>query len=200
MDWVSEGRTCVDFITGITPNTVLLKNIDKPLRRWQKAFDSDKKQTCHYYSFKYKAGAWKQEQRVIAKIEFTKLGSNVKFTVTSNRNYRLETLYRRYAGRGEMELWIKDYKALHGDRMSCGSYRANYFRLFLYVAAQILLYDFRHIAFEGTEVEYLTIDSFIKRIMLGAVMIREQKCAIKVHFMYHHRYLAQIVNFLQTIS
>ena len=199
MDRVSQGQTFVDFITGITPNTVLLKNIGKPLRRWQKAFDSDKRPTCHYYSFKYRAGAWKHEQRVVAKIEFTNLDRNIRFIVTSNRNNRPETLYRRYAGRGEMELWIKDCKALHGDRMSCGSYRANYFRLFLYVAAQILLYDFRHIAFEGTGVEYLTIDSFIKRIMLGAVMIREQKCAIKVHFMCHHRYRVRIVNFLRTI-
>lgn len=133
MDRVSEGQTFVDFITGITPNTVLLKKIDKPLRRWQKAFDRDKRPTCHYYPFKYRAGAWKHEQRVVAKIEFTNLDRNIRFIVTSNRNNRFETLYCRYAGRGEMELWIKDYKALHGDRMSCGSYRANYFRLFLYV-------------------------------------------------------------------
>ena len=200
MDWVGDGQIYVDFITGITPNAALLKEIDKPLRRWQKAFDRDKKPTCHYYSFMYKARSWKHAQRVIAKVEFTKLGRNVRFIVTSNRNNKPETLYRRYCGRGEMELWIKDFKALHGDRMSCNSYRANYFRLFLYVAAQILLYDFKRIAFGGTEIECFTVDSLVKRIMLSAVMIKEQKCAIKVHFMCHHRYRTRIEDFLRTIA
>ena len=131
---MSDGQTHVDFVTGIAPNVTLLKKVEKPLRRWQKVFDGDKKPTCHYYSFMYKAKLWKRAQRVIAKVEFTQLDRNIRFIVTSNCNNRLETLYRRYAGRGEMELWIKDFKALNGNRMSCSSYRANYFRLFLYVA------------------------------------------------------------------
>lgn len=200
MDWVIDGQIYVDFATGIAPNSTLMKKIDKPLRRWQKAFDGDKKPICHYYSFMYKTKSWKHEQRVIAKVEFTKLGRNVRFIVTSNRNNRPEALYRRYAGRGEMELWIKDFKALHGDRMSCGSYRVNYFRLFLYVAAQILLHDFKRVAFGDTEVGCFTVDSLVKRTMLSAVMIKEQKCAIKVHFMCHHRFRTQIEDFLRTIA
>ena len=55
--------------------------------------------------------------------------------MTKNRNNSPETIYRRYCGRGEIELRIKDLKYLKADRMSCNSYRANYFRLFLYGAA-----------------------------------------------------------------
>lgn len=200
MDWVSDGKMFVDFITGISSNKTLMKKIDKPLRRWRKAFDKDKKQSCHYYSFMYKAKSWKHKQRVIAKIEFTQLGQNVRFIVTSNRNNKPATLYRRYCGRGEMELWIKDFKALNGDRMSCRSYRANYFRLLLYAAAQVLLHDFKHKAFKGTEVESFTVDRFIKRIMLSAVMIKEQKCAVRIHLVSHHRHRSLIEAFLKSIA
>jgi hypothetical protein len=203
MDWVfakSNKQLYVGFITGITPNNVMKKNIDKPLRRWRKTFKKNGKSSCHYYDFMYKAKSWKYSQRIIAKIEFTEMGENVRFIVTSNRNNSPEMLYHLYCERGEMELWIKDFKSLRGDRMSCGSYRANYFRLFLYAAAQIILYDFKHKAFHDTEVETFTVDKFIKRIMLSAVIIKEQKCAIKIHFVSHHRHRNEIEDFLQAIA
>lgn len=200
MDWASDSQPFVGFITGISSNPILMKKIDKPLHRWRRAFEKDRKPMCHYYSFTYRAQSWKHEQRVVAKIEFTRMGENIRFIVTSNRNNTPETLYRRYCGRGKMELWIKDFKVLRGDRMSCGSYRANYFRLFLYAAAQVLLYDFKHTAFNDTEVESFTIDRFIKRIMLSAVMIKEQKCAIRVHLVSHHRHRSQIEAFLRSVA
>ncbi|MBL3940538.1 transposase, partial [Bacteroides thetaiotaomicron] len=71
-----------------------------------------------YYSFEYKAKSWKYRQRVIAKIEVSDKGVNVRFIVTSNRNNKPETVYRRYCKRGTMELWIKDLKYFRADRMS----------------------------------------------------------------------------------
>lgn len=200
MDWVSDGQIYVDFVTGLTANGALLKKIDKPLRHWRKVFEKDNSPTCHYYSFMYKAKSWRHEQKVIAKIEFTKQGQNVRFIVTSNRNNKPGTVYRRYCGRGEMELWIKDFKSLKGDRMSCSSYRANYFRLFLHAAAQVVLYNFRHTAFRGTEVECFTVDKFIKHIMISAVMVKEQKCAIRIHFVTRHPHRIPIEEFLQMIA
>lgn len=200
MDWVSDGKIFVGFITGLSSNTALMKKIDKPLRRWRKAFEKDKNPSCHYYSFMHRAKSWKYAQRVVAKVEFTQIGQNVRSIVTSNRNNKPGTLYRRYCQRGQMELWIKDLKDLRGDRMSCRSYRANYFRLFLYAAAQILLYEFKHKAFAGTEVESFTADTFMKRIMLSAVMIKEQKCAVRVHFVSHHRHRSLIEAFLHSVA
>ena len=51
------------------------------------------------------------------------------------------------------------------DRMSCSSFRANTFRLFLYGAAYVIAHRLKALAFAGTEVEDFTIDSFIKRII-----------------------------------
>lgn len=116
-------------------------------------------------------------------------GTNIRFVVTSNRNNSAETIYKRYCGRGEMELWIKDLKYFKADRMSCNTYRANYFRLFLYAAAFVMAYRMKHTFFKGTQVESFTMDSLIKRIMLSAVYITEKKTYIRISFSPHHRHL-----------
>ena len=111
------------------------------------------------YSFSYKAKSWEHSQPVIAKIEINAMGENIRFIVTSNKNNKPETVYRHYIRRGEMELWIKDLKSIRGDRMSCITFIANLFRLFLYAAADIMLYNLKHDGFEGTEVESFTVDT-----------------------------------------
>jgi hypothetical protein len=109
------------------------------------------------------------------------------------------TIYRRYCGRGEMELWIKDMKYFSADRMSCNSYRANYFRLFLYAAAYVVAHKMKHGLFKGTLIESFTMDSLIKRIMLSAVYIREGKTFIKISFSPHHRHKNELVHVLQNL-
>ena len=49
-----------------------------------------------YFKFKYKAGTWGHSQRVIAKIEMSAEGTNIRFVVTSNRNNSAETIYKHY--------------------------------------------------------------------------------------------------------
>lgn len=201
MDWAwNQHNIFLGFITGLSSNEVLRKKIDKPLRRWRNYYDREKKNVRCFYSFRYKAKTWEHEQRVIAKIEINAMGENIRFIVTSNKNNKPETVYRHYTKRGEMELWIKDLKSIRGDRMSCKAFMANQFRLFLYAATEIMLFNLKHEGFEGTEVESFTIDTFIKRIMLSAVMIKEQKCAVRISFVPHHRHRAEIEKFLLRIA
>ena len=127
-------------------------------------------------------------------------GTNIRFVVTSNRNNSAETIYKRYCGRGEMELWIKDLKYFKADRMSCNTYRAIYFRLFLYAAAFVMAYRMKHTFFKGTQVESFTMDSLIKRIMLSAVYITEKKTYIRISFSPHHRHLEEMMNALARIA
>lgn len=79
--------------------------------------------------------------------------TNIRFVVTKNRNNSPETIYKRYCKRGEMGLWIKDVKYFKADRMSCNSYRANYFRLFLYAAAFVVAHTMKYKLFNGTAIE-----------------------------------------------
>ena len=153
-----------------------------------------------YYKLEYQAQSWKYAQRVIAKIEVSAEGTNIRFVVTKNRNNSPETIYKRYCKRGKMELWIKDLKYFKADRMSCNSYRANYFRLFLYAAAYVMAHRMKHTVFKGTEVERFTMDSLIKRIMLSAVHIVEKKTFVKISFSPHHRHLTEMKTALARIS
>lgn len=190
----------VRFITGLSGNPALMKKIDKQLRRAKGDFELHHEDVRRYYSFEYKAKSWKYRQRVIAKIEVSDKGVNVRFIVTSNRNNKPETVYRRYCKRGTMELWIKDLKYFRADRMSCSSFRANMFRLFLYGAAYVTAYRLRSKAFSNTEVGAFTMDSFMKRIMLSAVFIVEKKTFIRFSFSPHHRHLEALSQALTRLS
>lgn len=201
MDWVHDQKSMLlHFTTGLSSNAVLQAKTSEKLQECRSAYAQGKEPVRRFFSFQYKAKSWKYEQRVVAKVEINDMGENVRYVVTSNRINTSKTVYRHYAGRGEMELWIKDLKSLRGDRMSCKSFLANQFRLFLYAAADIMLYDLKHKAFRDTDVETMTVDSFVKRIMLSAVMIKEQKCAVRVSFAESHRYRAEISRFLSDMA
>lgn len=199
MDW-TKTHLYVKFTTGLSGNSVLMKKIDKQLRRAKGDYERHHNDVRRYYSFEYKAKSWKYRQRVIAKIEVTDKGVNVRFIVTSNRNNKPETVYRRYCRRGTMELWIKDLKYFRADRMSCSSFSANMFRLFLYGAAYITAYRLKSKAFTNTEVEAFTMDSFMKRIMLSAVFIVEKKTFIRFSFSPNHRHLEALSQALTELS
>ncbi len=213
MDWANS-KWYVRYLTGLSGNSVLLSMVDEQKRRAesdyhkaQKAEDErygelTKQGVCgavrerivirRYYELEYKASSWKYKQRVIAKIEVSAEGTNIRFVVTKNRNNSAETIYRRYCGRGEMELWIKDLKYFRADRMSCNSYCANCFRLFLHAAAYVMAHRVKHTVFKETEIERFTMDSFIKRIMLSAVYIVEKKTYVKISFSPHHRHREEL--------
>ena len=206
MDW-AWGRWYVRYLTGLSGNARLLDMVDKPRRRAESDFKKaveeakamgDKRRIVirRYFKLDYKAKSWKHEQRVVAKIEVSPDGTNIRFVITKNRNNSPECIYKRYCKRGEMELWIKDLKYFKADRMSCSSYRANYFRLFLYAAAFVVAHELKHTLFKDTAVENFTMDSFIKRIMLSAVYIVEKKTFIRMSFSPHHRHIEELTTAL----
>ena len=84
--------------------------------------------------------------------------------------------------------------------MSCGSFKANMFRLFLYGAAYVTAYRLKSKAFSNTEVEVFTMDSFMKRIMLSAVFITEKKTFVRFSFSPHQRHLEAISQPLTSLS
>lgn len=199
MDW-AHSRYYVRFTTGLAGNQALRRMIDKSLRRARNDYDKHKKPVRRYYSIYYKAQSWKHCQRVIAKIEVNSMGENLRFVVTSNRSNTPQTVYRRYCQRGTMELWIKDLKYLRADRMSCNSYRANMFRLFLYGAAYVVAHRMKAETFRGTDIEAFTMDSFIKRIMLSAVHIQEKKTFVSFSFSPNHRHRESLATALERLS
>ena len=47
----------------------------------------------------------------------------------------------------------EDLKYFKADRMSCNTYRTNYFRQFLYAAAFVKAHSMKHTIFKNTQVE-----------------------------------------------
>jgi hypothetical protein len=125
-----------------------------------------------FTSFEYHAERWPHPRRVVAKIEITSLGRNVRFLVT-NRPEEPADVFAWYNRRGEAENCIKDLKnGLHADRLSCHVYRANAFRLQLHVLAYALLALFRQHLLAGTALATATFDTIRLRLLKVAARVR----------------------------
>jgi hypothetical protein len=134
----------VDYLLGIARNDRLLLALDEELAWAQELHEKRGQKVVRFTSFRYAARSWERRRRIVGKAEFTGLGRNPRFVVTSLELFDPETLYRAYCERGRCELWIKDFKnALAADRLSCSAFRANFFRLLLHAAAYRLLHALR---------------------------------------------------------
>ena len=100
-----------------------------------------------YAEFRYAAGTWDAERRVIARVEGSERGVDSRFVVT-NLTGAPRWLYEDlYCARGQAENLIKAHKLhLASDRTSCTKATANQFRLVLHTAAYWLLHTLRGLA------------------------------------------------------
>lgn len=94
--------------------------------------------------FEYAAGSWSRKRRVIARIDFTDEGIDVRYIVTNIVNLAPSHVYENvYCKRARVELWIKNIKETDCRRLSCSQFKANTFRLILHALAYLLLYQVR---------------------------------------------------------
>ena len=125
-----------------------------------------------YTSFFYKTRSWSRSRRILAKVERTAEGSNLRFVVT-NRPGSSEAIFRWYEQRGQAENYIKELKNdLSADRLSCSAYRANAFRLQLHTLAYNLLVLFRRAVLGGTELATSTIATVRLRLFKVGAQVR----------------------------
>ena len=187
MTWASRQRD-VKFITGMTANSVLYAKVAKLVEHAAYLYDKEGEDVKLYTRFWYKASSWDTGHFVIAKVEHTCMGSNVRFIVTNITDATAKELYETgYCKRGVCELYIKELKTyLKADRMSCSSFQANQFRLFLHSAAYVLLLQAKQLLFSGTDLAGVSIMTFRERVILSAVRITEMKTKTKVEFQNDH--------------
>jgi hypothetical protein len=129
---------------------------------------------------RYGAKSWKTRRRVVARIEATKLGLDVRYVVTSLEGSAKHLYQTIYCGRGQAENFIKLHKAqLASDRTSCRDPRANQMRLILHTAAYWLLHTLRaaapkHSSWKTAEVTTLRLRliKIAARVVEGAARIR----------------------------
>ena len=181
MDW-SAGMENVHFLTGLTGNAVLNKRAAATLQSAEKQYKQTGRPVKLYHSFAYKAGEWKNAQRVIVKVEVNEKGANIRYVVTDMRQARTRNLYEDvYCARGAMELRIKEHKTyLQSDRMSCSKFGANQFRLFLHSAAYVLLHNLQTEALQGTGYAKSTFKTIREKIIKVAAYVKELKTKIRI--------------------
>lgn len=137
-----------------------------------------------YTETQYAAKSWPCPRRVVARIEATRKGLDVRYVVTNIAHCAPQWLYDSlYCARGQAENHIKWHKSqLASDRTSCRSPLANQMRLILHTAAYWLMLALRT-AIPKQQVlasgEFVTIRT---RVLKVAVRIRETASRIKLAF------------------
>ena len=161
----------VQYAIGFARNQRLLDRVmplcEKAELLWE--CNADGGRVRLHTSFSYRARSWSRARRVVAKIERTPEGMNLRFLVT-NRRGRAEDIFHWYEQRGQAENFIKELKNdLEADRLSCAQYRANAFRLQLHALAYNLFVLFRRHLLGGTELARATVATIRLRLLkIGA--------------------------------
>lgn len=183
MDW-AEHQEGIGFVTGLSGNQVLNKLARTTIESAKREFESYQKPIKRYHSFQYKAGSWKHHQRVVVKVEVSKKGTNVRYIVSNIKCVRTKALYENaYCARGAAELRIKDHKTyLKSDRMSCNSFKANQFRLFLHSTAYVLIHSLQKEALAATEFCKSTMKTIQLKIIKIATRVKILKTKVKIEF------------------
>lgn len=189
MEWADSQRN-VRYCLGYTGNQKLNGNpqVIRLMHKAENEFLLTGKPVKLYGRLHYKAGSWNVHHWLFFKVEWNSQGSNLRFIVVHDGKLDPKETYERlYCKRGDCELYIKEFKKdLTGDRMSCGSFAANQFRLFLHAAAYVLLWHVRHVILRGTEAEDWTARTLQLRIIKSAVRITEMKTRVKLEFGRDH--------------
>jgi hypothetical protein len=136
----------LDYIFGLSGNAVLDRLVE-PFADDVRVHRAETQATAvrRYSETRYGAKSWKCERRVVARIEATTKGLDIRYVVTNLPKGTAEWLYdTMYCARGQAENLIKLHKTeLASDRTSCRSPLANQVRLVLHTAAYWVLLTVR---------------------------------------------------------
>jgi len=181
MDW-AEGQRNVEFITGLTGNSALNKCAKTTIESTEREYKATGKPVRRYHSFEYKASLWEHWQRVVVKVEANSMGTNIRYVASSIRCIRTKALYENaYCARGAAELRIKDHKSyLLSDRMSCSSFLANQFRLFMHSAAYVLIHALQNEVLHSTEFCKATMKTIQLKLIKVAANVKILKTKVLV--------------------
>jgi hypothetical protein len=176
-----ENQGC-GYIFGL-PGNARLTRIGEPwcedvaVRRVRSAKDKLRR----FFQTGYRAESWSRERTVIARVEATSKGSDIRFIVT-NLPGRSKLLYEKiYCARGRMENMIKEHKLYtKSDRTSCHRWEANQFRLFLHSGAYWLLHQLRQTAPRKSQWRKATFETIRRAFLKIAVRIEELKSRVRI--------------------
>jgi len=142
-----------------------------------------------YCEFLYRSREWSRDRRVIARVEYTAEGPNVRYVLTNAVGGSARQLYEeKYCPRAKCENWIKELKNyLNCDRTSCQEFRANQFRLLLHTFAYILLWEIRRKA----KMQHSTVETVRLQLIKVGVLVKETARKVHLNLASHHPWQEQ---------
>src|SRR3974390_2764465 len=166
-------RQEVRYVIGFITNNRVLEKAAPLLVKAQRQYQETGEKQRLFTSFSYQAESWSRPRRIIAKVEYTRLGANQRFVVTNlsrNPQFIYDDLY---VLRGDVENRIKELKLeLKADRLSCHRFLANQFRLLLHTAAYCLFWLLRHLL-QGTDLATAQDNTLRLKLLKIGAPIRE---------------------------
>jgi len=184
----------VRYCLGKARNSVLLGLAEGARARAEKAEGlrqergSRRRAIRSFDAFEYRAGDWKQPERVVVKWEITYGSPNPRFFVTDlpeEQGWTPHRVHGFYCERGDRENRIKEFKRdMDGGRLSCSTFLANQFRLILHAAAY-LLYQALQVAIRAEapqdELAKAQVETLRSRFMKVAARVHERCRVVRIH-------------------
>lgn len=183
----------VDYVFGLARNGRLQARIAPALAEAGQAARATGQAVRIFGDFMWSTkDSWSRPRRVVAKAEWTTLGANPRFIVTSfePRHRPARALYEDlYCARGDMENRIKECQLdLYADRTSARTMRANQLRLWFASCAYTLICALRRLGLANTRLADATCGTIrLKLLRIGAqvrVSVRRIKVAMATAYPY----------------
>jgi hypothetical protein len=144
MQWCESNA--IDYVFGFGGGNAVLNTMVRDTADAlcvDRALGGKDKLRC-YSKLRYGAKSWRCERTLVARLEASAKGLDIRYVVTSLKGGARHLYETVYCARGEAENFIKLHKAqLASDRTSCRDPRANQFRLILHTAAYWLMLTLR---------------------------------------------------------
>ena len=183
MDFCDEQG--IDFVFGLAGNDVLRRLVEPDADdvRVRRA-EANAAVIRHYTETRYGARSWHVDRRVVARIEATTQGLDIRYVVTSFTDGSAEWLYDSlYCARGQAENLIKLHKSqLASDRTSCRSALANQVRLVLHTAAYWLMLTVRDAIPKPQPLALAEFATLRARLLKIAARITETASRVRIAF------------------
>ena len=191
----------VNYIVGLPANNKLKETVETLSQQVEATYHETQQKQKQFTEFTYKAGTWKCERRVIAKIEHNPLGANNRFIVTNLTEHEAQVLYDEiYCARGDMENRIKEYQIdMFGSRMSCSAYAANQFRMLLSAIAYVYMNKLRHIIHEDNQ-PMAYCNTIRLKLIKVAVTIRKSTRKLYLQISKSYPYKAMFIRALDLLT
>jgi hypothetical protein len=154
-----------------------------------------------FFQAGYQAKSWSRQRRIVARVEATAKGSDIRFIVTNLPGRAMPLYEKLYCARGRMENMIKDHKLYtKSDRTSCHRWEANQFRLFLHTGAYWLLHQLRQAAPRRSRWRTVTFETLRRTFLKIAVRVEELRSRIKIALPSAYPYQPDLISIAGRIT